>query len=66
MGRCSEHDLLNCKCKEPLALFLVRQFARSTHDRVDRKEQWLPNDRLGAVERRFLDGRILGGEGEGR
>jgi len=63
MERCTEHDILNCKCKEPLALFLVRQFAESVSDRVDRKERWVSDDRLGSVERRFFDGRFLGGKG---
>jgi len=40
MGRCAEHDLLNCKCKEPLASFLVRQFAESSNDRVVRVGAW--------------------------
>ena len=62
MGRCAEHDLLNCKCKEPLALFLVRQFRESSRERLDRKERWVSDDRLGAVGFGVSDGRILGGE----
>lgn len=66
MERCETHDLLNCKCRETLASFLVRQFAESVSDRVDRGERWVSTDRLGAVERGLLDGRILGGEDTSR
>ena len=44
MGRCAEHDILNCKCKEPLALFLVRQFAESSRERVARVGSWVSGD----------------------
>ena len=40
MKRCTEHDLLNCKCRESLSTFLVRQFAESTNDRVVRAVVW--------------------------
>ena len=47
MGRCAEHDLLNCKCSEPLASFLVRQFAESGVDRVVRVRSWVSGDPTG-------------------
>jgi len=40
MERCTEHDLLNCKCRESLATFLVKQFAESGRDVVDRSGTW--------------------------
>ena len=40
MERCPEHDLLNCKCRESLSTFLVKQFAESVSDRVDRFSTW--------------------------
>lgn len=36
MNRCEAHDLLNCKCREPLSAYLVRQFRESPHVRVVR------------------------------
>lgn len=40
MERCSEHDLINCKCRKPLASWMVKQFAESVSDRVDRFSTW--------------------------
>lgn len=40
MKRCTEHDLLNCKCYENLSTFLVRQFSESGRDRVARVRSW--------------------------
>lgn len=40
MNRCEAHDLLNCKCREPLAKFLSRQFAESPNGRVARTDRW--------------------------
>jgi hypothetical protein len=58
MERCEKHDLLNCKCKEPLAQYLVRQFTESPNDRVVRASVWA-GDR---AEHRVRDRGILGGE----
>jgi hypothetical protein len=44
MERCTEHDLLNCRCREPLASFLVRQFQESSRDRVVRSASWVSSD----------------------
>lgn len=44
MERCPEHDLINCKCREPLATFLVKQFAESVSDRVARTGAWHSGD----------------------
>lgn len=40
MERCTEHDLINCKCRESLATFLVKQFAESNADGVVRSRTW--------------------------
>lgn len=52
MERCPAHDLLNCKCAEPLSTFLVRQFAESVSDRVERSGTWVPRDGAGRGDRR--------------
>lgn len=52
MERCPEHDLLNCKCRETLSTFLVRQFAESISDRVERSGTWVPRDGAGRGDRR--------------
>lgn len=59
MNRCEAHDLLNCKCRETLAAWMVRQFAESSNDRVVRNGLW-SGDR---DQPRVSDGRVLGGEG---
>lgn len=41
MERCAQHDLINCKCRETLAAFLVRQFSESVSDGVVRTRTWV-------------------------
>lgn len=47
MERCPAHDLINCKCREPLATWMVRQFAESISDGVVRSSTWSPRPDAG-------------------
>lgn len=51
MERCATHDLINCRCREPLATFLVRQFAESQSDGVVRNSTWVAGDHFGNRDR---------------
>lgn len=62
MERCAQHGFLNCRCKETLSAYLARQFRESGHEYVDRGTLDQSHLRVGDLERRILDGRVLGGE----
>jgi len=62
MERCRSHGFLNCKCEETLGQYLARQFREAGSEYVDRGELDRPHLRMGDLERRILDGRVLGGE----
>lgn len=51
MERCTEHGLINCRCRETLASWLGRQFAESVSDRVARSDTWRGGARLGDDDR---------------
>lgn len=62
MQRCTEHGLLNCRCREPLNAYLARQFRESGHDHVDRSQLANTDLRVADMGRGISRRGVLGGE----
>lgn len=62
MQRCTEHGLLNCRCREPLNAYLARQFRESGNGYVDHGQLASDAVRLDALGDRIFRRGHVGGE----